>query len=462
MTMILAENAALAPPQAELERISAIAQDVIARCKARGATQVEVGLSVDTGLAVNVRLGEVETLEHTRDRGLSLTLYAGQRKGSASTADLDERSIDITIEQALAIARFTEADPAAGLADPERLATRFPDLDLWHPSALDAAGAIDLALSCEAAAMDVDARINNSEGAGVNFSRSYGVYANSHGFVGRECGTRYSISCSVVAGEDDAMQRDHYYDSARALGDLAAAQAVGIETGRRTLARLDSRSLSTRKAPVILSAEIARGFFGHLVGAVSGGSLYRKASFLLDAQGQQIFPSWMQIYEQPHLLRGPGSSNFDDEGVATRPNSLVSGGVLERYVLGSYSARKLGLSSTGNAGGVHNLTVTPNAGSLAELFGEMGTGLYVTELLGQGVSLITGDYSRGAAGFWVENGKIMHPVHEVTIAGNLRQMFSDIIGVGNEIDHRGNVRTGPIHLREMTIAGGSDADEGED
>ena len=263
----------------------------------------------------------------------------------------------------------------------------------------------------------------------------------------------------MVAGEDDAMQRDHYYDSARALGDLAAAHAVGVETGRRTLARLDSRSLSTRNAPVILSAELARGFFGHLVGAVSGGSLYRKASFLLDAQGRQIFPGWMQIYEQPHLLRGPGSSNFDDEGVATLPNSLVSGGVLERYVLGSYSARKLGLSSTGNAGGVHNLTVTPNAGALAELLGDMGTGLYVTELLGQGVNLITGDYSRGAAGFWVEQGKIIHPVHEITIAGNLKQMFTDIIAVGNEIDHRGNVRTGPIHLREMTIAGESGQEE---
>jgi PmbA protein len=448
-----------APPLEELDRLSQIAQDVIARCKARGVDQVEVGLSVDAGLAVNVRLGEVETLEHTRDRGLSLTLYAGQRKGSASTADLDQSSIDITIDQALAIARFTEADPAAGLAECERLQTHFPDLDLWHPSALDAAAAIDLALECEAAAMDVDARINNSEGAGVNASRSYGVYANSHGFVGREYGTRYSISCSVVAGEDDAMQRDHYYDSARALTDLADARTVGRETGRRTLARLDARSLSTRRAPVIFAAEVARGFFGHLVGAVSGGSLYRKASFLLDAQGKQIFPSWMQIHELPHLLRGPGSSNFDDEGVATRANGLIAGGVLERYVLGSYSARKLGLASTGNAGGVHNLTVVSNAGSLAELLDDMGTGLYVTELLGQGVNLITGDYSRGAAGFWVEQGKIVYPVHEITIAGNLKEMFADIIAVGNEIDSRGNVRTGPIRLREMTIAGGAGGDE---
>jgi len=414
MNLTVAESSALeATTRTELDRISEIAQDVIARCKARGVDQVEVGLSVDAGLAVNVRLGEVETLEHTRDRGLSLTIYTGQRKGSASTADLDERSIDITIDQALAIARYTEADAAAGLADADRLATIFPDLDLWHPSALDAATAIDMALACEAAAMAVDARISNSEGAGMNFARSYGVYANSHGFCGREYGTRYSISCSVVAGEDDAMQRDHYYDGKRALGDLASAQSIGREAGLRTIARLGARTLSTRRAPVILSAELGRGFFGHLVGAVSGGSLYRKASFLLDAQGQQIFPRWMRIHEQPHIQRAPGSSNFDDEGVVTRAQELISDGVLERYVLGSYSARRLGLSSTGNAGGVHNLTVEPNAGNLQELFAAMGTGLYVTELLGQGVSLLTGDYSRGAAGFWVENGKILHPVHEI-------------------------------------------------
>lgn len=445
-------------PQAELDRLAAIAEDVIARCKGRGADQVEVGVSVDAGLAVNVRLGEVETVEHTRDRGLSLTVYAGQRKGSASTADLDERSIAITIEQALAIARHTEADPAAGLADPERLATVFPDLDLWHPAAPDANAAIELALRCEAAALEYDARIRNSEGASVSCGRSYGIYANSHGFVGRDQGTRYSLSCSVLAGEDDAMERDYHYDSARAFADLANAEAIGREAARRTLKRLGARSLSTRKAPVILSAEMARGFFGHLTGALSGGAQYRKASFLLDACGQPVFPHWVQITEQPLLKRGPGSAAYDDEGVAACTDALVVDGVIQRYVLGSYSARKLGLPTTGNAGGVHNLTVAPNAGTLDELFADMGTGLYVTELLGQGVSIITGDYSRGAAGYWIENGRIAYPVHEITIAGNLREMYAGMIAVGREIDARGNVRTGPVRLAELTVAG----DQGED
>ncbi len=449
-------------PHAELDRLAAIAEDVIARCRRRGADQIEVGVNVDTGLAVNVRLGEVETVEHTRDRGLTLTVYCGQRKGSASTADLDERSIDITVDQALAIARYTEADPAAGLADADRLATFFPELDLWHPIGPDANAAIELALRCESAALGFDPRINNSEGAGVNAGRSYGVYANSHGFVGRDFGTRYSLSCSVLGGVDDAMQRDYFYDSARAFADLADAEAIGRETARRTLMRLDARSLSTRRAPVIFAAELARGFFGHLTGAVSGGALYRKASFLLDSQGTQIFPRWMQLIEQPHLKRAPGSAAFDDEGVATRANPLVVDGVLERYILGSYSSRKLGLASTGNAGGVHNLCVTPNAGGLQELFADMGSGLYVTELLGQGVSLLTGDYSRGAAGFWIENGQIAHAVHEITIAGNLREMFANLIAVGSDIDTRGNVRTGPLRLSELTIAGDTGGDAQED
>lgn len=455
---ILTPPAPNAAPRSELDRLAAIAEDVIARCRGRGAEQVEVGVSVDAGLAVNVRLGEVETVEHTRDRGLSLTVYAGQRKGSASTADLDERSIAITIEQALAIARHTEADPAAGLADPERLARVFPDLDLWHPAAPDANAAVELALRCEAAALEYDPRIRNSEGASVSCSRSYGIYANSHGFVGREMGTRYSLSCSVLAGDDDAMERDYHYDSARAFADLANAEAVGREAARRTLKRLGARSLSTRKAPVILSAEMARGFFGHLTGALSGGSQYRKASFLLDARGQAVFPRWMQITEQPLLKRGPGSAAYDDEGVAACTDPLVVDGVIERYVLGSYSARKLGLATTGNAGGVHNLTVAANAGSLDGLFADMGTGLYVTELLGQGVSIITGDYSRGAAGYWIENGRIAYPVHEITIAGNLREMYANLVAIGNEIDTRGNVRTGPVRLAEMTVAG----DSGED
>lgn len=446
---------ASAPPTADLDQLAALATDVLARCRQQGADQVELGINVDSGLAVNLRLGEVETIEHTSDCGLSLTVYSGRRKGSASTADLSESSIAITIAQALAIARYTEEDPAAGLAEPEMLARDFPDLDLWHPSGLNADAAIALALACESAALGLDSRISNSEGAGITTGRSYGLYANSHGFMGREYGTRHSLSCSVLADDGDAMQRDYHYDSARALGDLAAAEAIGAEAARRTLARIGARTLSTRRAPVIYSAELARGFFGHLIAAVSGGSLYRKASFLLDAQGQAIFPSWVQLHEQPQLRRGPGSSNFDSDGVATRASALVADGVLERYVLGTYSARKLGLKSTGNAGGVHNLTVAANAGSLTEMLAAMGTGLLVTEMLGQGVSVLTGDYSRGAAGFWVENGQIAYPVHEITIAGNLREMFRDLVAVGSEQDCRGNVRSGPLWIRELTIAGDS-------
>ncbi|GMU43986.1 MAG: metalloprotease PmbA [Xanthomonadales bacterium] len=448
-----------APPHADLDRLAAIAQEVIARCRGRGADQVEVGVSVDSGLAVNVRLGEVETVEHTRDRGLSLTVYRGQRKGAASTADLAEDSIAVTIEQALAIARHTEADPAAGLADPALYASDFPDLDLWHPQAPDAPAAVALALRCESAALDFDPRIRNSEGAGVNSGRSYGVYANSLGFLGREYGTRHSLSCSVLAGEDEAMERDYHYDSARAMADLADATAIGREAARRTLMRLGARTLATRKAPAILSAELARGFFGHLTSAVAGGAQYRKASFLLDAVGQRVFPDWVRIGEQPHLRRAAGSSNYDDDGVATRASMLIEDGVLARYILGSYSARKLGLASTGNAGGVHNLVVQANAGSLAELFAEMREGLYVTEFLGQGVSTITGDYSRGAAGYWIENGQVAYPVSEITVAGNLREMYANLVAVGNEVDPRGNVRTGPVWLREVTVAGDGGSNE---
>lgn len=452
-----------APPHAELDRLTAIAEEVIARCKAAGADEVEVRLSVDEGLAVNVRLGEVETLERTRDRGLALTVYQGGRKGSASTADLAEASIDITVKQAIAIARHTERDPAAGLPEPARLATRFPDLDLWHPAAPDAAGAIEIARQCEAAALAADPRIRNSEGASVNLGRGWGVLANSLGFVGRDYGTHASLSCSVIAGEDEGMQRDDYYDSARGFAFLTDPARVGAEAARRAVARLGARPVATCQVPIVFSAELARGFFGHLVGAASGGPQYRRASFLLDMQGQKVLPDWLDLVEQPHLLRGPGSAAFDDEGVATVESALVERGILARYVLGSYSARKLGLSSTGNAGGVRNLRVTTNAGALDELLAEMGTGVYVTELLGQGVNTVTGDYSRGAAGFWIENGRIVHPVEEITIAGNLKAMYAGIRAVGTPVDTRGNVRTGPVLLSPLTVAGGtSDDDEGED
>ncbi|HEY9132776.1 MAG TPA: metalloprotease PmbA [Dyella sp.] len=441
----------------ELDRLAELAEEVVRRARAAGASQAEVAASVETGLNVNVRLGEVETVEHTRDRGFGLTVYFGQRKGSASTADLNPDSIQATLDQACAIARYTEEDPAAGLADAERMAREFPDLDLWHPWAIDTPEAIALGVEIEAAGM-AHAGITNSEGASVQAGQSLSVYANSHGFVGRERGTRHSLSVSLIAGSDDGMQRDYWYDTQRSPERLANARSLGDKAAERTLARLDARRLSTRQCPVMFAPEVARGLIGHLIGAVSGGALYRRASFLLDHAGKSIMPSWMQIVERPFLRGGHASSAFDAEGVATADSSLVEDGVLQRYVLGSYSARKLGLSSTGNAGGIHNMIVRPGAADggsddFAGMLARLGTGLLVTEVMGQGVSTITGDYSRGAAGFWVENGKMAYPVEEITIAANLRDMFQQIVAVGADVDPRSHLLTGSILLERMTVAG---------
>ena len=436
----------------ELDRLAQLAEDVIRRARAAGASQAEVAASIDTGLNVNVRLGEVETVEHTRDRGFGLTVYFGQRKGSASTADLNPDSIQATLEQACAIARYTEEDPAAGLADPSRMATQFPDLDLWHPWRIETDQAIELGKQIEDAGR-AHAGITNSDGASVQMGESLAVYANSHGFVGRERGTRHSLSVALIAGDDDGMQRDYWYDSVRSAEDFMSAQALGDKAAQRTLARMGARSLSTRQAPVLFTPDVARGLIGHLIGAVSGGALYRRASFLLDHAGKQVMPSWMNIVERPFVMRGQGSGSFDAEGVATRDSSLIENGVLARYVLGSYSARKLGLESTGNAGGIHNMIVQPGQDDFAGMLKRMGTGLVVTEVMGQGVSTITGDYSRGAAGFWVENGQIAYPVEEITIAANLRDMYANIVAVGADVDHRSHLLTGSILLEQMTIAG---------
>jgi len=435
------------------DRLADLAVDVLARCRAAGASQAEVGIDDERGINVNVRMGEVETIEHTRDRGLSLTVYFGRRKGSASTADLAPASIAATIEYACAIARHTEEDPFAGLADPDRMATGSPDLDLWHPWALSPERAIELGIACEAAGRALDARIGNSDGASVSSGDSVSVYANSHGFVGRERATHHSVSCALIAEDDAGMQRDYWYSSARSAADLEDVESVGRRAAERTLRRLGARRLSTRECPVLFAPELARGLVGHLVGAASGGALYRRASFLLDAAGTRLFPGWFSIREEPHLPRGLGSCAFDSEGVATVANDLVRCGVLERYILSSYSARKLGLSSTGNAGGVHNLRVSPNAGSTAQILRDMGRGLLVTELMGQGVNTVTGDYSRGAAGFWIEAGEPAYPVEEITIAGNLRSMFSGIAAVGAEVDRRSHILTGPILVDRMTVAG---------
>ncbi|MBS0556449.1 MAG: metalloprotease PmbA [Proteobacteria bacterium] len=438
---------------AQLDQLANLAQDVIRRCSAAGASAAEVGASIDTGLSVNVRMGEVETIEHNRDRAFGVTVYFGQRKGSASTADLAPDSIAKTIEQACAIAKFTEEDPFAGLADPARLARVFPDLDVWHPWNLDAPAAIALGLAIEDAGRAYDG-ITNSEGASVQSGESLAVYATSHGFVGKERGTRHSLSCSLIAPDANGMQRDYWYESVRAATDFPDAASIGGKAAQRALARRDARKLDTRTCPVLFAPEVARSLVGHLLSAVSGGALYRKASFLVDSAGTKLFPDFVEIVERPHVARGQGSANFDGEGVATVDSDLVRGGVLQRYVLGSYSARRLGLHSTGNAGGVHNLVVASNSGDFADMLKRLGTGLLVTEVMGQGVSIITGDYSRGASGFWVENGAIAYPVEEITIASNLREMFAGIAAIGTDVDRRSSILTGSILIERMTVAGG--------
>ncbi len=439
--------------QLELDRISEIAEDVLRRCRAQGASEVDVGIGVDVGLSVSVRLGEVESIEHHRDRGLSLTVYFGKRKGSASTADLNPDSIGKTIEHACAIARYTEEDPCNGLADADLLAHEFADLDLWHPWDITTAEATALALRCEEAGRGFDPRISNSEGATVQIGSSLAVGATSHGFFSRERDTRHMISLALLAEDEAGMQRDYWYESVRCADDFPDVESIGRKAAERTVARLGARKLGTRQCPVLFTPQVARSLIGHLVSAVSGGVLYRKASFLVDHIGKPLFPEFVQIVERPHIRRGQASANFDSEGVATRDSDLISNGRLARYVLGSYSARKLGLRSTGNAGGVHNLIVTSGAEDFTGLLKRMGTGLIVTELMGQGVSLLTGDYSRGASGFWVEDGAIVHAVEEITIASNLRDMFAGILAIGSDVDHRSHVQTGSILLERLTVAG---------
>ncbi len=438
---------------AELARLAQIAEDVVRRCRAKGASESDVAASVDAGLNVDVRLGEVETVQRTRDRGVSLTVWFGKRKGSASTADLDPASIEQSIEHACAIARYTEEDEASGLADEDLLATDIPDLDLWHPWDITPEEAIRLGIEIEDAGRAFDPRIGNSDGASVQVGASMTAYANSLGFIGTERGTHHSLSVALIAEDAGGMQRDYWYDTVRAAGDFVEPASIGRKAAERTVARLGARRLSTRECPVLFVPQVARGFVGHFLSAISGGALYRKTSFLVDHAGKQVFPAWMQIVERPRIPRGYGSTAFDSEGVATRDSDLVTDGVVARYILGSYSARKLGLRSTGNAGGVHNVLVKPGEDDFAAMLKRMHTGLLVTELMWQGVSLTTGDYSRGASGFWVENGQIAWPVDEITIAGNLRDMFANVVAVGADVDPRSHILTGSMLLDRMTIAG---------
>jgi PmbA protein len=428
---------------------------VLEEASRQGASQCEADANVSQGLGVTVRLGEVDTIEYQRDRGLGVTVYFGKRKGSASTADLSRDAVRQTVEKACAIARYTAEDPYAGLIEPEALAREIPDLDLDHPWTLTPEQAIDMARRCEAAGLAVDKRITNSEGGSLNSNRHTGVYGNSLGFLAGVSSTSHSVACSLVAQQGDEMQRDYWYTSARDPADLEAPDIIGRTAGQRAVARLGSRRLSTRKAPVAFTPDMARGLIKHFAAAIRGAAQYRKASFLLDAAGKQVFPDFLQIYERPHILKGLASNPFDDEGAATRDRDLIRDGILDGYVLGSYSARRLGLKTTGNAGGVHNLIVaTPGKALDTQSFlTRMNNGLLVTELMGQGVNGVTGDYSRGASGFWVENGAIAYPVQEITIAGNLKQMYLDIVGVGSDVDLRGTIRTGSVLIGEMTIAG---------
>jgi len=442
------------PVRLAQEDLESIIERALEEARARGASQAEAAVSQDTGLSVGVRLGEVETLEHQRDRSMGITVYFGQRKGSASTADFSLDAVRATVAKACSIARFTAEDAASGLADAELMASAPRSLDLAHPWNVTADRAIEIAKSCEAAALGFDARINNSEGASVGTHQGLHVYGNTHGFVGGYPTTSHTLSCVVLAGSGDDMQRDYWYSSSRDWRELEEAESVGRESARRTIARLGPRKLSTRRAPVLFVPEIARGLIGHFVAAIRGSSQYRQSSFLLNAMGQQVFPVGFSIAERPHIPKAMASAPFDDEGVVTRDRELIADGVLTGYVLSSYSARKLGMRTTGNAGGTHNLLVAPNlAGGMDAMLSRLGTGLMVTELMGQGVNMVTGDYSRGAAGFWVENGAIQYPVAEITIAGNLCEMLKDIAAVGDDIDARGGTRVGSILLKEMTIAG---------
>ncbi len=432
--------------------LAAIVQLVLDTAKANGATSSEADIGVGEGLSVTVRMGELETIEHQRDKGMSVTVYVGQRKGSASSTDFSDKAIRESVEAACAIAKNASEDKYAGLVDARYIATELPDLDLYHPWAITPEQATALALECESIARDSDKRITNADGTLVNAYSGKHLYGNSHGFIGGWDWSSHSIDCTVIA-EENGMQRDGWYSKARASEDLEAVASIGKKAAKRTVERLGSRKLSTRQCPVLFEAPVAGSLFGAFIGAISGGSLYRKASFMLDKINQQVFAEHIHIHENPYLPRAMGSAPFDSDGMTTRTRDIVKDGILQEYVLSAYSARKLGLEPTGNAGGVHNLHITPGQQNMDSLIKTMHKGLLVTDMIGFGVNQVTGDYSRGAAGFWVENGEIQYPVEEITVAGNLLDMYMQIIAVGNDVDSRGNTRTGSVLIENMTIAG---------
>ena len=437
----------------EQQRLQTTLQAVVREAQALGASQAAAAASVTQGFSLNVRMGEVETLEYHRDNGLSVTVYFGQSKGSASTSDMRSQAISEAVRAACDIAKVTSSDPCAGLADYAQMAWDFPQLALFYPWSLTPKAGIEAAIACERTALDVDKQLTNSEGVSVHTQQSLSGYANSHGFEGLIPTTYHSISCSLLGEEADSKQRDFDYSSARDARDLCSWEVIARSAARRTLQRLGARPIKTCQGPVIFAAPIASSLLRSFVAACSGGNLYRKASFLLDALGKSVFASHLHIYQRPHLTKGLGSTAYDGDGIATREQDFVCDGILQRYILGTYSARRLGLETTGNSGGVFNLAVDTSDKDLDGLLQEMGTGLLVTELMGQGVNLVTGDYSRGASGFWVEAGEIQFPVERVTIAGNLKDMFMQIALIGNDVDRRGNLHTGSILIENMMVAG---------
>jgi PmbA protein len=437
----------------ERKELEALVHMALDEASKQGVDQAEVGVSIDSGLSATARLGDVENLEYTNDRGIGITVFKDSRKGSASTTDISAGAIREAVIKACTFATVTASDPASGLADADLMCTDAKDLDLDYPWSIDASDAIAMAIECEAQALKFDSRITNSEGASVSSHRGTRAYGNSHGFTGSFSKTSHSISCVVLGSADGEMQRDYYYSSARDPAELESTELIGETAARRAINRLGARKIKTTRAPVLFIPELARGFIGHSIGAIMGGAQYRRASFLLGAVGEKIFPDFVSIEERPHIPKAPSSTPYDAEGVATYDRDIVAGGELQGYVLSSYSARRLGLQTTANAGGAQNLNVPGNAGDLEALIKQMGTGLIVEELIGQGVNAVTGDYSRGAVGQWVENGEILYPVHEVTIAGNLRDLYGRIAAIGTDQDTRGGIRCGSLLVEEMTIAG---------
>ncbi|MEI8650170.1 metalloprotease PmbA [Paraglaciecola sp. Hal342] len=439
--------------QQQLTDIQQIVEDVLKLAKEKGATQAEASMSKVKGIAVSSRLKEVETVEFTNDGGLGITVYKGQRKGSASTADLSTDALRLTVEKAIEIAKYTGEDDCSGLADKALMAFEPQDLDLYHPVELNTDFAIEQVIKAETAALGCDPRITNSDGASYNANLGTKVYGNSHGLNVGYNSSRYSMSCVVIGEQDGDMQRDYSYTVDRQANLMASPEQIGKESAEFTLARLGARQIKTAKVPVLFDKEIASGLIGHFISAISGGNLYRKSSFLLDKLGEQVLPSWFNISERPFIMRGLASSAFDHEGVRTKDSEIVTDGVLNQYLLTSYSARKMKMQTTGHAGGIHNWLIKSSGQSDQQMLAELGTGLLVTELMGQGVNVVTGDYSRGAAGFWVENGVIQYPVHEITIAGNLADMLKNIVAVGAEIESRGSIQTGSILIDNMQVAG---------